>query len=109
MGLSTLFLGVYLFVALASQSFHHHTGSFPRYQEGHSSEKNISGHIFASENSGCLSCHFLHSGHAFIPETFSFELQKLEFNPAQIFTYADIEADFNHICRYLRGPPTDIV
>src|SRR5690606_27989244 len=102
---SALILGVYLFAALFSQNFHHHQSTVYQTSEGISAGNNFSNSYSVADGAGCLWCHFLYTGHSYLPEEFSFNFASCASFSAKIFSF-DFESVFLLSgAVFLRGPP----
>lgn len=106
---STLFLGVYLFVALFSQNYHHHEISVFQKSELGNFDKSLSNSSFDADQSNCLSCHFLFTGNSLIPQEFNFEFQHFEVQQQEIFANAQHHFVSTSYFIFLRGPPLDFI
>ncbi|MCS3531488.1 hypothetical protein [Chryseobacterium sp. JUb7] len=104
--ISKLLFGIY-FIALFSQSFHHHDSvdyfkNFNFKKSEHSVSENI-----AKEKAGdCLACHFLATGHTLVPEEFSFTFESYTHEVELIIDIQEriwSQTKFNF---QLRGPPS---
>jgi hypothetical protein len=70
--ISKLLFGIY-FIALFSQSFHHHDPADYFKNFNLKKTENTMSKTSAKEKPGdCLACHFLVTGHTLVPEEFSF-------------------------------------
>lgn len=107
---ATFFGGVYIFVALFSQNFHHH-GSAEIFKDFHfkKSEKTFSTDTSVEVFSDCLSCHILHTGNFLVPQ--DFQLSFLQFGDfqKQIFSYQQRFAKREFFYLPLRGPPVNFI
>lgn len=100
------FAGVYLFVVLFSQNFHHH-GSGEVFKDFHfkKSEKTFTYNQQLENYSDCLSCHFLHSGNSLVPQVFDFICQNITDFTKQISALQHLLAKSDFFNLLLRGPP----
>ncbi|WP_447951208.1 hypothetical protein [Chryseobacterium koreense] len=108
--LSTLFAGVYLFVALLSQNFHHH-GSGEVFKDFHfqKTEKTFTTSHLSQDFTDCLSCHFLHGGKTLVPQNFSFEYSTFLDLKEGIFNDQQWISKFKLFYFQLRGPPSNFI
>lgn len=103
--LSTLFLGVYLFVALFAQGLHQHNSPVLLKFAKKDTEKTFSKETLAGHSASCIWCHFLSTGHSVIPAEFP-----LAFSEAEAVSVVNwfVAHGFNSqslTAFYLRGPP----
>ncbi|WP_419870023.1 hypothetical protein [Chryseobacterium sp. CT-SW4] len=103
--ISKLLFGIY-FIALFSQSFHHHDAvdyfkSFNLKKSEHSISKNV-----AVEKAGdCLACHFLATGNFLVPEEFHLSFEGYNHEVEQIFALQERIWSQTRFTFQLRGPP----
>ena len=104
--LATLFVAVYLFVALFSQNFHNHS-SGEVYKDFHFTkfEKTITKSSLVANYTDCLSCHILYTGKYIVDSEFSLTFfQPLEFRQKStthgVFFLTKLPKDY-----FVRGPP----
>lgn len=105
--ISKLLFGVY-FLALLSQSFHHHD-SLDNSFKGLNLKKteNTVTKDAAKEKAGdCLACHFLATGHTLAPEEFSFTFEHYTHEVKQIIAIQEKIWSQTKFSFQLRGPPT---
>ena len=102
---STLFLGVYLFVALFAQSFHQHGSSVSLGFKNIQSETTFSEAKDFSHSASCIWCHFVWSGNSVVPEVLALSFyQFVAISEVQEFAVADYSFQKPYQL-YLRGPP----
>lgn len=104
--ISRLLCGVY-FLALLSQSFHHHDAV--DYFKGFNLKKveNSMTKATTKEKAGdCLACHFLATGHTLAPEEFSFSFEHYTHEVKQIIAIQEKIWSQTKFTFQLRGPPT---
>ncbi|MGH1519355.1 hypothetical protein [Chryseobacterium sp. JK1] len=104
--ISKLLFGIY-FLALLSQSFHHHDSS--ELFKGFNLKKteNTMTKAATKEKAGdCLACHFLVTGHTLAPEDFSFTFEHYTQEVKQIITIQEKIWSQTKFTFQLRGPPT---
>ena len=104
--LASLFAGVYLFVALFSQSFHDH-GSGEVFKDFHftKADKTFTNSSEAAHYADCLSCHILHEGKFVNASEFFFSAISIEDYQLKIIT---AEKTFSLLSLFnfqVRGPP----
>ncbi len=103
--IAKLLFGIY-FIALLSQSFHHHDSV--DYFKGFNLKKteNTMAKSSEKEKAGdCLACHFLATGHTLVPEEFSFTF---EHYTQQVELIIDVQEKIWSQTKFtfqLRGPP----
>ncbi|WP_300690883.1 hypothetical protein [Chryseobacterium sp.] len=103
--ISKLLFGIY-FLALLSQSFHHHDSS--ENFKGFNLKKTENTMTKASTKekaSDCLACHFLATGHTLAPEDFSFTFEHYTQEVKQIITIQEKIWSQTKFTFQLRGPP----
>ncbi len=103
--ISKLLFGVY-FLALLSQSFHHHDSvdSFRGFNL--KKTENTVTKAAAKEKAGdCLACHFLATGHTLAPEEFSFTFEHYTQEVKQIIAIQEKIWSQTKFTFQLRGPP----
>ncbi|REC49759.1 hypothetical protein DRF67_04340 [Chryseobacterium pennipullorum] len=103
--ISKLLFGVY-FLALLSQSFHHHDSV--DYFKGFNLKKteNTMAQANHKEKAGdCLACHFLATGHTLAPEDFSFTFEHYTHEVKQIIAIQEKIWSQTKFTFQLRGPP----
>ncbi|MBB4806280.1 Ca2+/H+ antiporter [Chryseobacterium defluvii] len=103
--ISRLLFGAY-FLALFSQSFHHHD-SFDYFKAGNfkKSENSISKTLIKEKAGDCLACHFLANGHTLVPEEFSFTFEAYTHEVKQIIAIQEEIWSQTRFTFQLRGPP----
>jgi len=102
--ISRLLFGIY-FVALFSQSFHHHDSfDFFKGDNFKKVEKSISKSA-AKEKTDCLACHFLISGHTLVPEGFDYSFENYTHEVKQIISVQEKIWSQTKFTFQLRGPP----
>ena len=103
--ISKLLFGVY-FLALLSQSFHHHD-SVDSFKGFHLKKTdNTVTKAAAKEKAGdCLACHFLATGHTLAPEEFSFTFEHYTQEVKQIIAIQEKIWSQTKFTFQLRGPP----
>lgn len=104
--LSTLLLGVYIFVALFASNFHHH-GSGLVFKDFHfkKTEHSIVQSDTEKEFVDCLSCHLFHDGKNLVPQIFSFRFLKKFIFQKQYFAFQQQFSTVRNEVLLLRGPP----
>lgn len=104
--ISRLLFGVY-FIALLSQSFHHHESvDYFKAFNFKKVENSVTKAITKEKAGDCLACHFLVTGHTLAPEEFSFSFEHYTHEVKQIIAIQEkiwSQTKFNF---QLRGPPT---
>lgn len=106
--LSTVLAVAYLFVALFSQNFHQHdSGTIFKDFNFKKSEKSYSENHHAAANSDCLSCHFLHDGHALVLEQANADFLSALYFSADFFSGQSENFSQNPVYFHRRGPPTN--
>ncbi len=103
--LSTFLLGMYIFAAFFSASFHQHShGVFVLDQDGRT--KNVHKVAEKSSLNDCVACHFLTHKTSFLPQEFQYSIGVVAEN-SEVLTYFFSREIFSEISTfYLRGPPT---
>lgn len=103
--ISKLLFGIY-FLALFSQSFHHHD-SFDYFKAGNfkKSENTISKNVVEEKAGDCLACHFLANGHTLVPEEFSFTFEAYSHEVKQVIAIQERIWSQTQFTFQLRGPP----
>ncbi len=104
--ISKLLFGIY-FLALFSQSFHHHdsTDTFKGFNLKKTESKMAEN--TAKEKAGdCLACHFLATGHTLVPEEFSFSFESNTHEVKQIIAVQEKVWSQTKFTFQLRGPPS---
>lgn len=103
--ISRLLFGVY-FIALFSQSFHHHdpVDYFKNFNLK-KTENTISKNIAKEKAGDCLACHFLAGGHTLVPEEFSFTFENYTHEVKQIIAVQEKIWSQTKFTFQLRGPP----
>ena len=104
------FAGVYLFVVLFSQNFHHH-GSGEVFKDFHfkKSEKTYTINHQLENYSDCLSCHILHAGNSLLPQDFNFILLKSADFQKEIVSFEKRIEKCDFFNFQLRGPPANFI
>ncbi|AZA90762.1 Uncharacterised protein [Chryseobacterium nakagawai] len=104
--ISRLLFGVY-FIALLSQSFHHHESvDYFKAFNFKKVENSVTKAITKEKAGDCLACHFLVTGHTLAPEEFSFSFEHYTHEVKQMIAIQEkiwSQTKFNF---QLRGPPT---
>lgn len=103
--ISRLLFGIY-FIALLSQSFHHHDSI--DYFKAFNLKKveNSLTKATPKEKAGdCLACHFLATGHTLAPEEFSFSFEHYTHEVKQIIAIQEKIWSQTKFTFQLRGPP----
>lgn len=105
-----IFAGVYLFVVLFSQSFHHH-GSGAAFKDFNfkKSEKTFTSNPQLENYSECLSCHILHTGNSLVPEYFNFAVVPVSEFQRELFSFQQRFAKRDFFSYQLRGPPANFI
>ncbi|REC67696.1 hypothetical protein DRF59_07265 [Chryseobacterium flavum] len=104
--ISRLLFGVY-FLALLSQSFHHHDSLDYFKSFSFKKTENTMAKTTAKEKAGdCLACHFLATGHTLAPEEFSFTFEHYTHQVKQIIAIQEKIWSQTKFTFQLRGPPT---
>lgn len=103
--ISRLLFGVY-FIALLSQSFHHHE-SVDYFKAFHFKkvENSVTKAITKEKAGDCLACHFLATGHTLAPEEFSFSFEHYTHEVKQIIAIQEKIWSQTKFTFQLRGPP----
>ena len=103
--ISKLLFGVY-FLALLSQSFHHHDSVDYFKAFNLKKTENTRTKAATKEKAGdCLACHFLVTGHTLAPEDFSLTLEHYTQEVKQIITIQEKIWSQTKFTFQLRGPP----
>ncbi|MCJ8152268.1 hypothetical protein MKJ01_00665 [Chryseobacterium sp. SSA4.19] len=103
--ISKLLFGIY-FLALFSQSFHHHdTVGIFKDLNLKKTENTISKSLAKEKAGDCLACHFLATGHTLVPEEFSFSLESYTHEVRQIIAIQEKIWSQTKFTFQLRGPP----
>lgn len=103
--ISKLLFGIY-FLALFSQSFHHH-GSEEVFKSFNftKSENTLTKDVVKAQANDCLACHFLATGHTLVPEEFGFSFESYTHEVKQIITVQEKIWSQTKFTFQLRGPP----
>ncbi|MFN1216577.1 hypothetical protein ACKW6Q_06265 [Chryseobacterium kwangjuense] len=103
--ISKLLFGIY-FIALFSQSFHHHdTVDYFKSFNLKKTENTIT-KAFAKDKPGdCLACHFLATGNTLIPEEFNFTFEHFTHEVKQTIALQEKIWSQTKFTFQLRGPP----
>lgn len=103
--ISKLLFGIY-FVALFSQSFHHHDSVdyFKSFQLK-KTENTITKNIVKEKVGDCLACHFQVTGHTLVPEEFYFNFEGYGHEVKEIIALQEIIWSQTKFTFQLRGPP----
>lgn len=103
--ISRLLFGVY-FIALLSQSFHHHESvDYFKAFNFKKVENSVTKAITKEKAGDCLACHFLVTGHTLAPEEFSFSFEHYTHEVKQIITIQEKIWSQTKFTFQLRGPP----
>lgn len=104
--ISKLLFGIY-FIALFSQSFHHHE-SVDLFKAFHlkKTENNISKNEAKEKAGDCLACHFLATGHTLVPDEFNFTFEHYTHEVELILAVQEKIWSQTKFTFQLRGPPT---
>ncbi len=103
--ISKLLFGVY-FLALLSQSFHHHD-SVDYFKAFHlkKAENTMTKAVTKEKAGDCLACHFLVTGHTLAPEEFNFTFGHYSHEVKQIIAIQEKIWSQTKFTFQLRGPP----
>ncbi|MDC8105220.1 MULTISPECIES: hypothetical protein [Chryseobacterium] len=103
--ISRLLFGIY-FLALFSQSFHHHdvVDNFRNFNLK-KSENTVTKNVAKEKVGDCLACHFLATGHTLVPEEFNFSFDGYTQEVKQVITIQEIIWSQTKFTFQLRGPP----
>ncbi|OCA79258.1 hypothetical protein BBH99_06410 [Chryseobacterium contaminans] len=103
--ISRLLFGVY-FIALLSQSFHHHESvDYFKAFNFKKVENSVTKAITKEKAGDCLACHFLVTGHTLAPEEFSFSFEHYTHEVKQIIAIQEKIWSQTKFTFQLRGPP----
>lgn len=103
--ISRLLFGVY-FLALLSQSFHHHeSADFFKTFNIKKVENSMTKATPKEKAGDCLACHFLATGHTLAPEEFSFSFEHYTHEVEQIIAIQEKIWSQTKFTFQLRGPP----
>lgn len=103
--ISRLLFGVY-FIALLSQSFHHHESvDYFKMFNFKKVENSVTKAITKEKAGDCLACHFLVTGHTLAPEEFSFSFEHYTHEVKQIIAIQEKIWSQTKFTFQLRGPP----
>ncbi|MGL6128463.1 hypothetical protein BBI01_11535 [Chryseobacterium artocarpi] len=103
--ISRLLFGVY-FLALLSQSFHHHeSADFFKAFNIKKVENSMTKATPKEKAGDCLACHFLATGHTLAPEEFSFSFEHYTHEVEQIIAIQEKIWSQTKFTFQLRGPP----
>ncbi|WET51710.1 hypothetical protein PYS58_11315 [Chryseobacterium indologenes] len=103
--ISRLLFGVY-FIALLSQSFHHHESvDYFKTFNLKKVENSVTKAITKEKAGDCLACHFLVTGHTLAPEQFSFSFEHYTHEVKQIIAIQEKIWSQTKFTFQLRGPP----
>ncbi|MBB6372421.1 hypothetical protein [Chryseobacterium shigense] len=103
--ISKLLFGIY-FIALFSQSFHHHDAVDNFKSFNLKKTENTMSKTSAKEKPGdCLACHFLATGHTLVPEEFSFTFENFTHQVKQTIAVQEKIWSQTKFTFQLRGPP----
>lgn len=105
---ASLITALYLFVALFAQNFHNH-GAISTFESKESVVLHKDHTQVQADPSNCLSCHFLYTGNAFIPQEFSFEFSDFEINDAEFGIFGQSFIKIPSGAVFLRGPPVNTI
>ncbi len=102
----SLFLGVYLLMALFVANIHHHDSGLV-FKDFHfkKTEKTVSQSDFSQGFTDCLSCHVMHDGKNLVPQDFSVSFYQENYFHQQNFAYQQKFSSVQHDVLTLRGPP----
>lgn len=104
--ISKLLFGIY-FIALFSQSFHHHDSvDYFKNFNLKKTEKTVSNNTAKEKAGDCLACHFLATGHTLVPEEFSITFEHYTHEVEQIIAVQEKVWSQTKFTFQLRGPPT---
>ncbi|WP_034752519.1 hypothetical protein [Chryseobacterium daeguense] len=103
--ISKLLFGIY-FIALFSQSFHHHE-SVDVFKNFHlkKTDNSFTKNVAKDKAADCLACHFLANGHTLVPEEFSFSFENYTHEVKQIIAVQEEIWSQTKFTFQLRGPP----
>ncbi|WP_241485976.1 hypothetical protein [Chryseobacterium angstadtii] len=103
--ISRLLFGIY-FIALFSQSFHHHdTVDYFKNFNLKKTENTIAKTTAKEKPGDCLACHFLATGNTLIPEEFSFTFDHFGHEVMQTIAVQEKIWSQTKFTFQLRGPP----
>lgn len=104
--ISKLLFGIY-FIALFSQSFHHHDSvDYFKNFNLKKTEKSISNNAAKEKAGDCLACHFLATGNTLVPEEFSITFEHYTHEVEEIIAVQERIWSQTKFTFQLRGPPT---
>lgn len=103
--ISRLLFGVY-FIAMLSQSFHHHESvDYFKAFNFKKVENSVTKAITKEKAGDCLACHFLVTGHTLAPEEFSFSFEHYTYEVKQMIAIQEKIWSQTKFTFQLRGPP----
>lgn len=103
--ISKLLFGIY-FLALFSQSFHHHdSADIFKSLNLKKTENTISKNLVKEKAGDCLACHFLVTGNTLVPEEFSFSFESYTYEVRQSIAVQEKIWSQTKFTFQLRGPP----
>lgn len=103
--ISRLLFGVY-FIAMLSQSFHHHESvDYFKAFNFEKVENSVTKAITKEKAGDCLACHFLVTGHTLAPEEFSFSFEHYTHEVKQMIAIQEKIWSQTKFTFQLRGPP----
>lgn len=103
--ISRLLCGVY-FLALLSQSFHHHDSvDYFKAFNLKKVENSMTKATHKEKAGDCLACHFLATGHTLAPEEFGFSFEHYTHEVKQIIVIQEKIWSQTKFTFQLRGPP----
>ncbi|AZB23199.1 MULTISPECIES: hypothetical protein [Chryseobacterium] len=103
--ISRLLFGVY-FIAMLSQSFHHHESvDYFKAFNFKKVENSVTKAITKEKAGDCLACHFLVTGHTLAPEEFSFSFEHYTHEVKQMIAIQEKIWSQTKFTFQLRGPP----
>ncbi|MDH6250796.1 hypothetical protein M2347_000523 [Chryseobacterium sp. H1D6B] len=103
--ISKLLFGIY-FIALFSQSFHHHDSvDYFKNFNLKKTENSISKNTSKEKAGDCLACHFLATGHTLVPEEFSFSFESYTHQVELLIAVQERIWSQTKFTFQLRGPP----
>lgn len=103
--ISRLLFGVY-FIAMLSQSFHHHESvDYFKAFNFKKVDNSVTKAITKEKAGDCLACHFLVTGHTLAPEEFSFSFEHYTHEVKQMIAIQEKIWSQTKFTFQLRGPP----
>ncbi|MDV7697391.1 hypothetical protein N6B72_10705 [Chryseobacterium soli] len=103
--ISKLLFGIY-FIALFSQSFHHHDSvDYFKNFNLKKTENTLSKNTTKEKVGDCLACHFLATGHTLVPEEFTFNFEHYTQEIKLVIAIQEKIWSQTKFTFQLRGPP----